>query len=443
MSTVKKWLFPLIALFIYGTLLGAFLLNKPLLPAGQQLPIALGLLVFTLALTEIFIALRPKKLERMIGLPLMYSIHGVMAIVLIIAAIAHIGSELMQQKDFAVMPSVTPTGIMAMTLLVLTTLTGVFILSNAFTKNSRVMKRLKGRILKRETGLWVHRLSILAVLVIFVHMMSVEFVRSNAILSVLSSLYVLLAVVGYIGSNVAKKLLPRYVLQSNTQLNPSVFALEFKPQKGALMCYQSGQYVFARFLNSELPKESHPFSISSSPKSSSATLQLIIKNSGDYTSQINKLKSGDIATLEGPYGSFLDEITSTSNTPIVLLAGGIGITPILSILRSQIEISTSRNMVLVWGLNSQNDLLLLHELEQMKQQNAHFSFFITFSNEHVDTFDYGRITQEYLQRVGVDKLYPKADFFICGPAPMMDSMKKILEDNRVPPNKIHIEEFSF
>ncbi len=180
MSVLKKWLFPLTALFIYGTLLGAFLANEQLLPVGQRFPIALGLLAFALALTEILIALRPKRAERMIGLPLMYSVHGAMAIVLILSAIAHAGSELMQQKDFAVMPSVTPTGIIAITFLVLTTLTGAFILSNAFT--IRVMKRLKGRILKRETGLWVHRLSVLAVLVIFVHMMSVEFVRSIPLL---------------------------------------------------------------------------------------------------------------------------------------------------------------------------------------------------------------------------------------------------------------------
>jgi ferredoxin-NADP reductase len=79
----------------------------------------------------------------------------------------------------------------------------------------------------------------------------------------------------------------------------------------------------------------------------------------------------------------------------------------------------------------------------MKQQNDHFSYHITFEKEHVSSFDYGRITQEYLQGIGVDALYHEADFFICGPAPMMASMKKILRDRQVAPKKIHIEEFSF
>jgi predicted ferric reductase len=347
MSSIRKWLFPLIALFIYTTLLAAFLANERMPPMGQQLPVALGLLAFALAVTDIFIALRPKKLERAVGLPFMYSIHGTMAIVLMTAAIAHAGGELHAQKDFAVMPAVTPTGFMAMALLVLAALTGLFILSNTFVKKSRVLKRWKETVFKREAGLWVHRLSVLAVLVIFVHMMSVEFVRSNAVLSLLSGLYAALAIGGYIGSKITRKLHPRYILRNCSQHNPGVFELEFEPQKGLLMSYQPGQYVFVRFIKSELPKESHPFSISSSPESDSAALQVMVKNSGDYTGQMHRLKNGDIATLEGPYGNFMDCTVAAANTPLVMLAGGIGITPIISILRSQMKKPVPRDMVLV------------------------------------------------------------------------------------------------
>ena len=443
MSVIKKSSFMLVALFIYMSLLGAFLTNGQLSPVGQQLPVALGLLAFSLAITEVFIALRPKKLERKIGLPSMYSIHGTLAFVLLIAAIAHAGSELTAQKDFTVAPTVTPAGFVAMALLILTTLTGVFILSNTFVRRSHMLRNLKERVFKREAGYWIHRFSVLTVVAIFAHMMSIEFVRYNTLLSILSALYVVLTVGGYIGSKVAKRLLPKYVLRSSSQQNLTVFELEFEPQKGTLMSYEPGQYVFVRFLNSELPKESHPFSISSAPESNSTTLQVMIKNSGDYTSQINKLKIGDIATIEGPYGSFMDRDTATADTPLVMLAGGIGITPILSILRSQIEKQLSRRMILTWGLTSQNDLLLLNDLQQMKQQNDNFSYHIIFSNELVDSFDYGLITQEYLQSIGVDTLYREADFFICGPDPMMNSMKNILSENQVPLNKIHIEEFSF
>lgn len=434
--------FPLMTIFIFITLIGALLYGQEALPAGQQLPIALGLLAFSLALTEVFIALRPKYLEHKIGLPVMYSIHGVMAIVLIIVAIVHIGSELNVPKAFALLQFTLPMGIVAMVFLVLTMLTGMFILSKTFIQKSRTFMRLKETIFKRELGLWVHRLSVLAVLAIFIHMMSVGFVRSNIVLSVLSGLYVILAVGGYLASNVSKELLPKYILRQCSERNSSVHELEFEPQKGFLT-YQAGQYVFVRFVKSALPKESHPFSFTSAPIKGSVSLQVMVKNSGDYTSLINKLKSGDIATLEGPYGNFMDRNTALADTPLVMLAGGIGITPILSILRDQMETQPSRNIVLAWGLATQKDLLLLDELQNMGQKNPNFFYHIIFSREHVEPFDFGRISPKYLQSIGVNVLYPKADFFICGPAPMMDSMKRILKDNNVSSDKIHIEEFSF
>lgn len=443
MSKKGSLSFPLITIFIFATLIGALLYRQEALPAGQQLPVALGLLAFSLALTEVFIALRPKCLERRIGLPLMYSIHGSMAIVLILVAIAHIGSELIAWKDFAVTTATLPAGVMAMIFLVFTVLTGIFILSNTFVRKSLTLKRLKETVFKREPGLWVHRLSVLAVLAIFAHMMSVGFVRSDIVFGVLSGLYVLLAVGGYAASKVLKELLPKYILRQCTEKNPGVFELEFAPQKGSPMAYEAGQYVFVRFVKSALPKESHPFSITTAPIKGSASVSVMVKNSGDYTSLLGRLQSGDIATLEGPYGSFMDRNTALADTPLVMLAGGIGITPILSILRSQMEMRPSRTMVLAWGLATQKDLLLLDELQEMAQKNPNFSYHITFSRDHVEPFDFGQISQDYLQRIGVAGLYPVADFFICGPAPMMASMKGILNDNKVVLDKIHIEEFSF
>lgn len=443
MSVRKKLFFPITGLLIYMTLLAAFLLHEQSPPAGQMLPVALGLLAFSLAITEVFIALRPKRPERKIGLPLMYAVHGAIAMVLILAAIAHAGSELSARKNFDVRPSAAPAGIVAMALLILTALTGALILSNTLIKKSPMLKRLKEKAFKREAGLAAHRLSVLAVVVIFLHMMSVDFVRSNTYLSLLAGIYTALAAGGYIGSKVRKNLLPKYTLQECVQNTPGVYELEFVPQRGTIMPYQPGQYMFVQFDQSALPKESHPFSITSSPDAGSSALQVMIKNSGDYTSRIGELKTGDIARLEGPYGCFMDQITADADTPIVMLAGGIGITPILSILRSQLGKKGPRTIALVWGLASREDLLLLNELQQMAQENADFSFHITFSKERVESFDHGRITQEYLQSIGADTFYHQADYFICGPDDMMGSMKKILRDNQVPLNRIHMEEFSF
>ncbi len=402
----------------------------------------LGLLAFSLVLTDVFVALRPRKIARKIGLPAMYSIHGLLAIVVVFVVILHIANEFNASKRFLAWQTVTPAGFASLAFLLLTVLTGVFILSNTFIRKSNLLLRLKDNYFKRELGLWLHRLSVLAVLTIFIHMMSIAFIRTNTLLSLLATFYVLLAVGGFLTSKITKRFLPTYILKRSNPHNSTVHELEFEAEKVALMDYEPGQYVFVRFIKSEIPKESHPFSISSAPAAGGNSLSVMVKESGDYTRLIGELKNGDLATLEGPYGNFFDIGSQTAKTPLVMLAGGIGITPILSILRSQIEMNTGRKMVLVWGLSSKEDLLLLEELQEMKQNYDHFSYYITLSQEEAEPFDHGQITSEYLQRIGIDQFYPEADFFICGPPSMMEAMKAILRENKVAASKIHREEFS-
>ena len=246
-----------------------------------------------------------------------------------------------------------------------------------------------------------------------------------------------------VASHVHRKHLPKFVLHNSTQINEKVFELEFAQPKNTIMSYKSGQFVFVRFLASEVPDESHPFSISSAPIQGDSLIKIMVKNSGDYTSTIKLLKKGDIAALEGPYGNFMDERTALANTPLVMLAGGIGITPMLSVLRSQMATHPFRKIMLVWTLSFKSDLLMIDELQNMQHTNPNFSYHITFTNELVEAFDYGRISRDYLQCIKVNTLYSEADFFICGPRPMMSAVKSILLDNLVKPDNIHIEEFSF
>lgn len=443
MIKIKNRVFPIVAIFIFATLAVAFLINQEALPQGQRLPVLLGLLAFSLALTDVFIASRPKKMEEKVGLPAMYSIHGAMGLVLILAVIAHAVNELTAKENVSAWALAAPAGLVSAVFLLLTALTGAFILSNTLIQKSASLRRLKDQFFKREMGLWTHRLSVPAILIIFVHMMAIEFVRSNTPLVLLSAFYVLMAAGGYITSKVAGHFLPPYVLKRSIHHNPSVYELEFEPRNGKLMSYKPGQYVFVCFIKSSLPKESHPFSISSAPLAERSSLSVMIKESGDYTRLIGGLKSGDIATLEGPYGNFLDDATSVADRPMVMLAGGIGVTPIFSILRSRIDQGALQDMVLVWSLSTEKDLFLLEELREMRRINRHFSYHITFSKDEVELFDHGQISQDYLRRVGIDQLYGKAHFFICGPPPMMDSMKAILKNNGVASGQIHIEEFSF
>lgn len=441
MKVLSPLAFPLLGAFVFATLLGA-LLTRPF-SANQIFPVGIGLLVFSLMITEIIIALRLKCFERKLGLPLMYSIHGSMAIILFVAAVIHIILK-MEGNFFALEWSmVSLTGKIGFFFLLLTMVTGMLVLSNTYIGKLRGSSLFKEVKFNREAGLWLHRLSVLAVLAIFGHMLSFRFVRSNTLLLVLTALYVLIAVGGYLAVNVSKRNLPKYILRNCIKHNSKVYELEFEPQNGKIMEYTEGQFVFVKFVNSELPPESHPFSLVSAPSAASRSLKIMVKKVGDYTGLFDSLKAGDTATLEGPYGNFIDAATAAGNNPLVFMAGGIGITPLLSILRKQMETDWPRKLVLIWGLTGKEDLLLLDELQDMQRSNGNFTYHITLSKEKAEPFAFGQISQEYLQQTGVSSLYAEADFFLCGPAAMMSALKKILVFNKVPAHKIHAEEFTF
>ena len=86
------------------------------------------------------------------------------------------------------------------------------------------------------------------------------------------------------------------------------------------MRFQAGQFVYATFLQSGIPRESHPFTVASAPGDDS--VRLAVKRLGDFTGSLMKLRPGAEARLEGPFGSFcLREDPAQSQTWI---AGGIG-----------------------------------------------------------------------------------------------------------------------
>ncbi len=444
MNQKKLRLLPFVtAIIIFASLLAALLSQRELLPGNRIVSITFGLFAFSLMLTQVLISLRPKFLEQKIGLSAIYEIHGKLALILVLASIIHAVIIEVTKVGNAALTIASFSGSLSMLLLLLITLTGMFVLSSSYINKYPFVKRLKIHTIKREAGLLIHRFSKLAVLIIFIHMMLTDYVRANTALLVLSILYVSLVMGAVVASHVHRKHLPKFVLHNSTQINEKVFELEFAQPKNTIMSYKSGQFVFVRFLASEVPDESHPFSISSAPIQGDSLIKIMVKNSGDYTSTIKLLKKGDIAALEGPYGNFMDERTALANTPLVMLAGGIGITPMLSVLRSQMATHPFRKIMLVWTLSFKSDLLMIDELQNMQHTNPNFSYHITFTNELVEAFDYGRISRDYLQCIKVNTLYSEADFFICGPRPMMSAVKSILLDNLVKPDNIHIEEFSF
>lgn len=216
------------------------------------------------------------------------------------------------------------------------------------------------------------------------------------------------------------------VIAGNTiavELTPMEKPIDFKP----------GQFVFVRFLWSGkegITKEAHPFSIASAPAEDN--LRLYMKALGDYTTSLKHLKPGTIAEIEGAFGRF--SYTNFGDVPQIWIAGGIGVTPFLSMARSITP--TSPKIDMFYSVVKKEELVDQAALNEFLPQNYPDFTYHSFVSEEQKGF----LTAQYIKEK-VGSLEGK-EIFICGPPPMMKAMRAQLRALGVPNRKIHTEEFA-
>jgi predicted ferric reductase len=207
----------------------------------------------------------------------------------------------------------------------------------------------------------------------------------------------------------------------------SIYELELEPINEP-MPYESGQFVFIAFRDRFIKHESHPFSISSA--SSEKNIKFVIKNLGDFTSSIKEVSVGSEARLEGPFGKF-----NYKNFPNdqIWVAGGIGITPFLGMAQEIIS-TKNRKATLFYAVNKRMEAVYLDELEKLASVYDNFQVISYVSEEK------GRISAEIIN--GLSAGIKNKDILLCGPPPMMKSLRKQFLDLGIINDNIHSEEFS-
>lgn len=440
----SDWLFPVISLVLFASLLATMLLQMPSIPVGSLISYSTGLLAYSMMLTVTFIGSRPRFIEKHFGMPSMFEVHGIMSIVLSFFVLIHVFIQWNGIQSISEMSTVSQTGWVAVIALFLVMYTGIFSLSGIFVKHNRKMLEFKEKR-NRELSLWVHRLALVSVIFVYLHLYNLPFLVNNMpfmVLLTVSTVYVL----GYYAIwKIKVKLLPKYQVKSIERGTPTIWTIEFEPVDGKIPTYNPGEYYWIYFEDGDISREGHPFSTSSSITNRyNNSIEFMIKDAGDWTDSLKNIEVGNKARLEGPHGDMyqphiqaLDE-----SVPFVLLAGGIGLTPMLSIARHEREIGSQREIHLVWGLSWEEDLFMLEELEEMQRENPNFHVHIIFSNEEVEGYPFGFISNEYLEEVGAAP-YIDGHFFVCGPAPMIDATKRILNHANVPYDQRHIDDFGF
>ena len=228
----------------------------------------------------------------------------------------------------------------------------------------------------------------------------------------------------------------RYRVTGVNRLDDNVTEFELA-LVGEPLAFTPGQFVFVCFHSPALDEQFgpllrnqfHPFSITSAPDEE--TLRITVKAVGDYTRAMRLLEPGAEAVVEGPYGSFgsLD----TTNDRQIWIAGGIGVTPFLSMARSSNGAGPAVDFY--YCVESEREAQFLDELGSIAREREDFRVVLVARDTD------GFLTADRLAAENDD--LASADVLICGPPAMIDSLRPQLAASGVARERFHAEEFGF
>lgn len=285
--------------------------------------------------------------------------------------------------------------------------------------------------LKYQVWKFTHKFMGLAFIFAFLHVFLISSsVASNFLFKIYFFVLGTTAIVAYFYRTLFADYLVRvfdYTVKDIKALEDKIWEIEFEP-KNRTIEFTAGQFAFFRFFSQALSKEIQPFSFSSAP---GQPLKIAVKELGDYTNKIGGLKTGDSAQVEGPFGAF--SFRNYPNKKQIWVAGGVGITPFLSMLRDLTAKDRDYNVDLYFSAKDDNCLAFKEEIESnaQKNQNLNVIFWPTDKNGFINANSIQKQTSDIKER----------DILICGPGPMMTALKKQFLEQGISKNQIHTEEF--
>lgn len=209
--------------------------------------------------------------------------------------------------------------------------------------------------------------------------------------------------------------------------------------EGKSFPFKPGQYCLIQLPAGDEP-EDRPLSIVSSP-SRTDMLQFATRRSDSaFKKSFFALRPGDSVTVNGPFGRFVyDEAFPQT----VLLSGGIGITPLMSMMAYATDRQITNPMVLLFGNRSPQEIPFRGELDRIADQNPHCTVVHAVSSVDGDPASWkghvGRIDEGLIRSRVPDQGQPQ--FYLCGPPGMVSGLRAVLDRMSIPKESIHVENF--
>jgi predicted ferric reductase len=219
-----------------------------------------------------------------------------------------------------------------------------------------------------------------------------------------------------------------------TQLTPKQWELTVTPDGHTGIDYKAGQFAWLNVGNSPFSLKENPFSICSAPASGPA-LRFMIKELGDFTRTIGQIEKGTTAYVDGPFGSLL--VDDRDEPGVALIAGGVGIAPLLGILRQMRLTDDPRKVKLIYGNRIAEQIAYREELDAVDVT------YVLSEPPQDWRGETGFIDGALIDRVFSAEEIRKWVFVMCGPAIMMDGVEDHLLKRGAPASAILSERFDY
>ncbi len=236
----------------------------------------------------------------------------------------------------------------------------------------------------------------------------------------------------------------RFIVENNEWLTPTtmLLTLRYSPNETKILSYHSGQYAAIAFSRHGRVSHTRCFSIASSP-SELDMLQFGIRVNGRFTKALNDVKPGDDLFVRGPYGGFVFD--TDVHQEAVFAAGGIGITPFMSMLRYLRATQYPHNLHLLYGVQSQDNIPFLEELRSIETTMPNLHVIYGVNHGDIDKLAglnvvRGRVDGAMLHEALEGRPAEKS-VFICGPPPFMNNLSTAARIRGVPSDSIITEAF--
>ena len=417
----------------------SFLLSPQALQRGivLQLGLAGSLLALPILALQPLLSARLRWLDRLFGLDRIYRFHRNMAIAAGLLIFAHPLMLALDFQDFSLLtgfqwPWYVTLGKLGFAVLLLL-----------------VLGSLLHRLVHRSYERWRRLHNLLALVLLGVG--SFHAWRSGRDLIEAPMRIALLALLGigaasYLGHKLFVPILLRRKSFRVAALRPEcvrVWTLSLEPEAGAPpLRHLPGQFQFLTLLGSRGSRgEEHPFTISSWCPAAGPH-ESTIKESGDYTATIGRTLVQTRALVQGPFGRF-SYVLHPDERDFVFLAGGIGITPFISMLRHMEQTRQTVPVLLLYANRSEPDIAFRAELDRIARGGRPRLRVVHALEQPPEGWrgEKGRLDRGMIERHLEGGVSGKA-FYVCGPPPMMRALLGVLRRMGVPRRRLHWERFA-